>query len=103
MIFLFARDPLSCDERNLKRAVNRYGTMPKDARIGAYLESLRTSGMTPEPPSDGANTASDGGASTDNSLDRQRDILMMTVISIHDQQGLNETQIHNIISSFLKK
>ena len=37
------------DERNLKRAVNRYGTMPKGARIGAYLESLRQSGMTPEP------------------------------------------------------
>jgi abelson tyrosine-protein kinase 1 len=29
------------DERNLKRAVHRYGTMPKGARIGAYLESLR--------------------------------------------------------------
>jgi len=37
------------DERNLKRATHRYGTMPKDARIGAYLESLRQSGMTPEP------------------------------------------------------
>ena len=28
---------------------SRYGTMPKGARIGAYLESLRQSGMTPEP------------------------------------------------------
>ena len=37
------------DERNLKRAVHRYGTLPKGARIGAYLESLRVSGMTPEP------------------------------------------------------
>ena len=37
------------DERNLKRAVHRYGTLPKGARIGAYLESLRQSGMTPEP------------------------------------------------------
>ena len=40
---------MALDERNLKRAVNRYGTMPKGARIGAYLESLRQSGMTPEP------------------------------------------------------
>jgi len=40
------------DERNLKRAANRYGTLPKGARIGAYLESLRVSGMTPEPISD---------------------------------------------------
>ena len=37
------------DERNLKKAVHRYGTLPKGARIGAYLESLRQSGMTPEP------------------------------------------------------
>lgn len=40
------------DERNLKRAAHRYGTLPKGARIGAYLESLRVSGMTPEPISD---------------------------------------------------
>merc|ERR1719319_248538 len=40
------------DERNLKKAAHRYGTLPKGARIGAYLESLRVSGMTPEPPSD---------------------------------------------------
>ena len=31
------------DERNLKKAVHRYGTLPKGARIGAYLESLRQS------------------------------------------------------------
>ena len=29
---------------------NRYGTLPKGARIGAYLESLRQSGLTGEPP-----------------------------------------------------
>lgn len=40
---------VALDERNLKRAVHRYGTLPKGARIGAYLESLRQSGMTPEP------------------------------------------------------
>ena len=28
----------------------RYGTLPKGARIGAYLESLRQSGLTGEPP-----------------------------------------------------
>ena len=33
------------DERNLKRAVHRYGTLPKGARIGAYLESLRVAGQ----------------------------------------------------------
>ncbi|XP_046630882.1 tyrosine-protein kinase ABL1-like isoform X4 [Daphnia pulicaria] len=35
---------------NVKKAINRYGTLPKGARIGAYLESLRQSGMTGEPP-----------------------------------------------------
>lgn len=31
--------------QNVKRAINRYGTLPKGARIGAYLESLRVSGL----------------------------------------------------------
>lgn len=30
--------------QNVKRAINRYGTLPKGARIGAFLESLRQSG-----------------------------------------------------------
>lgn len=29
--------------QNVKRAINRYGTLPKGARIGQYLESLKTS------------------------------------------------------------
>ncbi|XP_011502462.1 PREDICTED: tyrosine-protein kinase Abl [Ceratosolen solmsi marchali] len=33
--------------QNVKRAIHRYGTLPKNARIGAYLESLRQSGMPP--------------------------------------------------------
>merc|ERR1719422_1585683 len=33
------------DERNLKKAAHRYGTLPKGARIGAYLESLRVAGQ----------------------------------------------------------
>lgn len=32
--------------QNVKRAINRYGTLPKGARIGAYLESLRQSAET---------------------------------------------------------
>jgi len=35
---------------NVKKAISRYGTLPKGARIGAYLESLRQSGLTGEPP-----------------------------------------------------
>lgn len=60
------------DERNLKLTANRYGTLPKGARIGAYLESLQQqpgagggspgSGMMPshlaKEPAGGASTSS---------------------------------------------
>ncbi|XP_045464391.1 tyrosine-protein kinase Abl isoform X7 [Harmonia axyridis] len=32
--------------QNVRKAISRYGTLPKGARIGAYLESLRQSGMS---------------------------------------------------------
>lgn len=54
--------------QNVKRAINRYGTLPKVARIGAYLESLRQSGgagsnpqctsVPREPPQDEARSLS---------------------------------------------
>ncbi|XP_063910863.1 tyrosine-protein kinase Abl isoform X5 [Zophobas morio] len=31
--------------QNVRKAISRYGTLPKGARIGAYLESLKQSGM----------------------------------------------------------
>ncbi|KAG8182032.1 hypothetical protein JTE90_013962 [Oedothorax gibbosus] len=31
--------------QNVKKAINRYGTLPKGARIGAYLDSLRQHGL----------------------------------------------------------
>lgn len=44
--------------QNVKRAINRYGTLPKGARIGQYLESLKASDidknapdLPPPPPS----------------------------------------------------
>ncbi|UYV84000.1 ABL1 [Cordylochernes scorpioides] len=36
---------MALEAQNVKRAINRYGTLPKGARIGAYLESLRQHGM----------------------------------------------------------
>lgn len=44
--------------QNVKRAINRYGTLPKGARIGAYLESLRQSGMPSNQESVSAATSS---------------------------------------------
>lgn len=49
--------------QNVKRAINRYGTLPKGARIGAYLESLRhgngesTDSSITKPPSNRTNIA----------------------------------------------
>lgn len=38
--------------QNVKRAINRYGTLPKGARIGQYLESLKTNDTEPSMASD---------------------------------------------------
>ncbi len=40
--------------QNVRRAINRYGTLPKNARIGAYLESLRQSGIGSSPNQQGS-------------------------------------------------
>ncbi|XP_013776391.1 tyrosine-protein kinase Abl-like [Limulus polyphemus] len=45
-----AREPkkvqvAALEVQNVKRAINRYGTLPKGARIGAYLDSLREHGL----------------------------------------------------------
>ncbi|XP_050683432.1 tyrosine-protein kinase Abl isoform X2 [Leptidea sinapis] len=43
---------VALEVQNVKRAINRYGTLPRGARIGAYLKSLRQSGgpCTPSTP-----------------------------------------------------
>lgn len=38
--------------QNVKKAINRYGTLPKGARIGAFLESLRQNGDGDSPSAD---------------------------------------------------
>ncbi|CAB3359411.1 Hypothetical predicted protein [Cloeon dipterum] len=38
--------------QNVKRAINRYGTLPKDVRIDAYLESMRQDAAADLQPSD---------------------------------------------------
>lgn len=44
--------------QNVKRAINRYGTLPKGARIGAYLESMRQSVGGAREPRDEARSLS---------------------------------------------
>lgn len=44
IIFQIIPQVAALEVQNVKRAINRYGTLPKGARIGAYLESLRREG-----------------------------------------------------------
>ncbi|XP_011636663.1 tyrosine-protein kinase Abl isoform X3 [Pogonomyrmex barbatus] len=74
--------------QNVKRAINRYGTLPKGARIGAYLESLRQSGM---PPNQENATA----ASLSNAVmeQQQQDIITSSVIdAIPQHRSLSPRQ-----------
>lgn len=66
--------------QNVKRAINRYGTLPKGARIGAYLESLRQSGM----PSNQENIATTSAIST--------------VVEQHDVTSSTDTPQHRSLS-----
>ncbi|KAI4503521.1 hypothetical protein M0802_000924 [Mischocyttarus mexicanus] len=66
--------------QNVKRAINRYGTLPKGARIGAYLESLRQSGM----PSNQDNIATTSAIST--------------VVEQHDVTSNADTPQHRSLS-----
>lgn len=43
--------------QNVRKAISRYGTLPKGARIGAYLESLRQNGMNNQEPAQPVNIA----------------------------------------------
>ena len=51
----------------------RYGTLPKGARIGAYLESLRQSGMGSEPP-EGVDM------NEDNDNNKEEEVLLIRVL-----------------------
>ena len=52
LLFTFQVQVAALEVQNVRKAISRYGTLPKGARIGAYLESLRQSGITSnqEPP-----------------------------------------------------
>lgn len=53
-------------EKNLRKAVSKFGTMPKNARIDAYLESMDAPDIPEQSPN--ANCEYSGGLS-DDSLD----------------------------------
>lgn len=51
-------------EKNLRKAVSKFGTMPKNARIDAYLESMSLQEDTDQSP-----TGEYSGGLSDDSLD----------------------------------
>ncbi|XP_073974449.1 tyrosine-protein kinase Abl isoform X2 [Rhodnius prolixus] len=53
--------------QNVRKAINRYGTLPKGARIGAYLESLRQNNMS-ESNDNNINNISNSGTETRNNI-----------------------------------
>ena len=98
--------------QNVKRALKRYGTMPKDARIGAYLESLKnvsspdgdnSDSLTSQSPDNAGNSTSSSvsnvSSSTNNKLHNKK--------SPHDSSSnphpLQTRGRHKIKSSFLKE
>ncbi|CAI4228791.1 unnamed protein product [Auanema sp. JU1783] len=57
-------------EKNLRKAFNRFGTVPKGARIDAYLESMKKASPDQSfPDSDGLDIAALSNAVSDDSLD----------------------------------
>ena len=56
---------------NVKRAINRYGTLPKGARIGAYLESLRHQQTKPQEQLDYVNESFETVEMPNQSYERQ--------------------------------
>lgn len=53
---------------NVKRAIHRYGTLPKGARIGAYLESLRHGASVDQPLEGATSSPSTNGHSKSNDV-----------------------------------
>ncbi|KAF6200462.1 hypothetical protein GE061_004905 [Apolygus lucorum] len=51
--------------QNVRKAINRYGTLPKGARIGAYLESLRQNNIPSENSSNSTSANSSSGVGSE--------------------------------------
>ncbi|KYM89862.1 Tyrosine-protein kinase Abl [Atta colombica] len=79
--------------QNVKRAINRYGTLPKGARIGAYLESLRQSGMPP-------NQENVATSSLSNAVieQQQQDIITANVVDVIPQHRSLSPRQNNLRS-----
>ncbi|KAL1517707.1 hypothetical protein ABEB36_001439 [Hypothenemus hampei] len=69
--------------QNVRKAISRYGTLPKGARIGAYLESLRQSGMSTN--EDGSSGSSNMQATSNESDSTPRSLSPRTNIRTQPQ------------------
>ncbi|XP_067203593.1 tyrosine-protein kinase Abl isoform X2 [Linepithema humile] len=83
--------------QNVKRAINRYGTLPKGARIGAYLESLRQSGMPSNQETGLPVTASSLSAAVmeQQQQQQQQDIIAVDTIPQHRSLSPRQNNLRN--------
>lgn len=79
--------------QNVKRAINRYGTLPKGARIGAYLESLRQSGMPPNQENIAASSLSNAVMEQ-----QQQDIITTSAVDVIPQHRSLSPRQNNLRS-----
>ncbi|XP_024886875.1 tyrosine-protein kinase Abl isoform X2 [Temnothorax curvispinosus] len=79
--------------QNVKRAINRYGTLPKGARIGAYLESLRQSGMPPNQENIAASSLSNAVIEQ-----QQQDIITASAVDVVPQHRSLSPRQNNLRS-----
>ncbi|XP_012530420.1 tyrosine-protein kinase Abl isoform X2 [Monomorium pharaonis] len=80
--------------QNVKRAINRYGTLPKGARIGAYLESLRQSGMPPNQE----NVATSSVSNAVIEQQQQQDIITASAVDVIPQHRSLSPRQNNLRS-----
>ncbi len=77
----------------------RYGTLPKGARIGAYLESLKVSGLVPEqPPSFSSDQESDSAtanSAVDNVSSSAQGTLERTLDQAPSPKGLHQLMMRS--------
>lgn len=81
--------------QNVKRAINRYGTLPKGARIGAYLESLRQSGLPSNQETGVPVTASSLSAAIMEQQQQQQDIIAVDTIPQHRSLSPRQNNLRN--------
>lgn len=74
IILIYQVQVAALEVQNVRKAISRYGTLPKGARIGAYLESLRQSGIASSQEQNSSSNNGDNKKSSPRSLSPRTNI-----------------------------